>query len=510
MQFNNPTSTKKTNMTTLHLKKSISWSPWRFGFSLIPLVLACFALSPTVQAVTPPPDGGYGNQNTAEGTDALHDLTTGVWNTAVGFDALFNNTVGNQNTALGYKALFKNVDGDKSVAFGAQALTNNSTGTQNTATGFNTLFANTTGNNNTGNGYRALNFNNGDDNTATGFNALYNNRTGDMNTATGSQALFGLTDGVQNTAVGAQALANNTASSNTAIGAFALLGNTTGTNNTALGSQAASSNLTGTDINAVGFRALNSNNGVPPQGSFNNAHGNSALVNNTTGRENNAFGDSALSGNITGSFNTAIGDDAGSAITGNWNIDIGKDVIGTKSDAFVTRIGISDPADPSGHVQRACFIGGIVNAPITGVGVVVSAMGQLGVAPVSSARFKDEIKPMNKASEAVFALKPVTFRYKQEIDPARSAQFGLVAEEVAKINPDLVTRDAKGELYTVRYEAVNAMLLNEFLKEHQTVQQQGATISRLEKQIDALTAGLQKVSAQLETSKPATQMVNNP
>jgi hypothetical protein len=293
--------------------------------------------------------------------------------------------------------------------------------------------------------------------------------------------------------------------------------NTTGVTNTALGSHAAESNKTGSAINAVGFQALFSNDGVPPEGSFNNAHGNFALANNGTGRENNAFGDGALSGNVTGSFNTAIGDEAGKAITGNWNIDIGKDVIGTSSDAFVTRIGISDPADPSGHVQRACFIGGIVNAPITGVGVVVSATGQLGVAPVSSARFKDEIKPMNKASEAVFALKPVTFRYKQEIDPARSPQFGLVAEEVAKVNPDLVTRDAKGELYTVRYEAVNAMLLNEFLKEHRKNEEQEKTIVELKSEMTALAATvkqqatqIQKVSAQLEASKPAPQVVNNP
>jgi hypothetical protein len=116
---------------------------------------------------------------------------------------------------------------------------------------------------------------------------------------------------------------------------------------------------------------------------------------------------------------------------------------------------------------------------------------------------------MDNASQAILALKPVTFRYKQEIDPARSPQFGLVAEEVAKVNPDLVTRDAKGELYTVRYEAVNAMLLNEFLKQHRKVEQQDATIAKQQKQIEALTAGLQKVSDQLELSKPAPRTVLN-
>jgi hypothetical protein len=162
-------------------------------------------------------------------------------------------------------------------------------------------------------------------------------------------------------------------------------------------------------------------------------------------------------------------------------------VFGEPGDNFVTRIGISDTTNM--HVQHACFIGSIVNAPLTGTTVVVSATGQLGIAAASSAGFKTEIKPMDKASEGILALKPVTFRYKQETDPAHSPQFDLVAEEVAKINPDLVTRDAKGELYTVRYDAVNAMLLNEFLKEHRTVQEQGATITRLQKQVEALTAG---------------------
>ncbi len=155
-----------------------------------------------------------------------------------------------------------------------------------------------------------------------------------------------------------------------------------------------------------------------------------------------------------------------------------------------------------------------------GTAVVVDGNGQLGVA-ASSARFKDEIKPMNKASEAILALKPVTFRYKKEIDAGRTAQFGLVAEEVAKLNPDLVVRDKEGKPYTVRYEAVNAMLLNEFLKEHRTVQEQKAIVAQLkvdfqsklaeqQKQIDALTAGLQKVNVQLEANKPVPQIVNNP
>ena len=150
---------------------------------------------------------------------------------------------------------------------------------------------------------------------------------------------------------------------------------------------------------------------------------------------------------------------------------------------------------------------------VTGSQVVVASNGKLGVA-TSSARFKEAIKEMAKTSEPIFALKPVTFRYKKEIDPDATPQFGLVAEEVEKVNPDLVIRDKDGKPYTVRYEAVNAMLLNEFLKEHRKNEQQRkdfeAAIARQQKQIEALTAGLQKVSAQLEASKPAPQMVKNP
>ena len=166
-------------------------------------------------------------------------------------------------------------------------------------------------------------------------------------------------------------------------------------------------------------------------------------------------------------------------------------------------------------VHTGAYIAGIRNAAVTGSPVLVGMGGKLGVM-MSSARFKEAIKPMDKASEAILALKPVTFRYKKELDAKRIAQFGLVAEDVEKVNPDLVVRDAKGKVYTVRYEAVNAMLLNEFLKEHQTVQElksaaakQEAMIARQQKQIEALTAGLQKVSAQIELKKLTPQIVLN-
>src|SRR5262249_14234119 len=154
-----------------------------------------------------------------------------------------------------------------------------------------------------------------------------------------------------------------------------------------------------------------------------------------------------------------------------------------------------------GDLHTRAFIGGISGVAVTGSTVVVNANGQLGVAP-SSARFKDNIKPMDKTSEAILLLKPVTFRYKKELDPSGISQFGLVAEDVEKINSALVVRDKEGKPSTVRYDAVNAMLLNEFLKEHRKVEQ-------MQKQIEALTAGLQKVTAQLELNKPAPQTVLN-
>jgi hypothetical protein len=155
------------------------------------------------------------------------------------------------------------------------------------------------------------------------------------------------------------------------------------------------------------------------------------------------------------------------------------------------------------NVSNSCYINNIFNATSSGgTAVLVNSDGRLGTT-TSSRRFKEEIKPMSKASEAILALKPVTFRYKKEIDPAGTSQFGLVAEEVEEVNPDLVVRDKQGKPYSVRYEQVNAMLLNEFLKEHRTVREQGATIARQEKQIEALAAGLQKVSAQLAAVSPS-------
>jgi len=312
-----------------------------------------------------------------------------------------------------------------------------------------------------------------------GDDALSSNTIGTGNTAIGWRSLFSNTGSSFNTGVGGGALSLNTGDSNAAVGAAALLLNTVGSQNVAVGTDALVFNDSGSDNAAIGWFAL---------------------FENTTGGVNTAIGAEALSNNTTGFNNIALGFAAGDLLTtGDDNIDIGNE--GVADEAGTVRIGTDG-------TQTRTFIAGISGVVVSGAAVVVGSSGQLGVA-ASSARFKDEIKPMDKASEAILALKPVTFRYKHELDPQGVPQFGLVAEQVEKVNPDLVARDEQGKPYTVRYEAVNAMLLNEFLKEHRKVQEQGAMLAKQQKQIEALTAGLQKVSAQLEASKPAPQMVNN-
>ena len=350
-------------------------------------------------------------------------------------------------------------------------------------------------------------------NTVLGEDALVNSSRGISNTAIGSNALHDDTGGFflggYNTATGAGALASNTTGiGNTATGASALEFNTTGGSNTAIGNTALNSNTTGIFNIAVGSDALFNNT----TGNNNVAEGLAALWGNGTGHDNTAIGYNALYNHTTGSLNIALGSEAGIKLTmGNNNIYIGSR--GTFSESRTIRIG-----DPLIHGRTS--IAGISGVTVAGgVGVIVDTNGQLGTA-VSSERFKDGIKPVDRASEAILALKPVTFRYKHELDPKGIPQFGLVAEEVEKVNPALVARDADGKAYTVRYEAVNAMLLNEFLKEHckvteleTTVVQQRkefeSKITHQQKQIEALTAGLQKVSAQLEASKPAPQVAEN-
>jgi len=308
----------------------------------------------------------------------------------------------------------------------------------------------------------ALSNTNGDRNTANGTFALLNNTTGNSNTAEGWRALFHNTTGGRET----------------------LLSNTTGFENTATGSVALENNIIGNDNTATGFAALNSNT----TGALNTANGTGALVNSN------------------GDLNIALGFGAGvNLTTGDNNIDIGN--LGVAAEANIIRIGtevaVTDPFGVIHPAHTATYIAGISDADaIGGEAVFVTSAGKLGTISVpSSARFKDEIRPMNKASEAILALNPVAFRYKMELDPKGVPQFGLVAEEVEKVAPDLVRRDRDGKLQAVRYDAVNAMLLDDFLKAHRKIHDQQEMIARQQKQIDALTAGLQKVSAQLELSK---------
>ncbi len=420
---------------TPSVRNWISRPPLRRGFVLL-ICAVLFAFPSALRAVTPAPDGDYGNGNTAEGgfaLDSLGGLTNGP---------------GNNNTAIGSES----------------------------------LFSDTTGNGNTGVGNETLSFNvGGSSNTAVGDSALFRNTAGSYNTANGSEALYSNTSGY-----------NNTAS-----GIFTLFYNTSGVDNT--------------------------------------ANGRSALVNNTLGSDNTAEGINALSRSTTGSFNIALGSNAGANLTtGSNNIDIGAP--GVAGESGKIRIGKSSTA-------TATYIAGIYGktaASATASAVFIDSSGHLGTIK-SSARFKEAIKPMDKTSETLLQLEPVTFRYKENLDPNGVPQFGLIAEQVEKVNPDLVVRDEDGKVMTVRYEAVNAMLLNEFLKQHRTVQElkstvakQEATITQLnstvaqqqkgfqataaqqQKEIKALTASLkeqasqiQKVSAQLELSKPAPRTVNN-
>ena len=346
--------------------------------AVVGISLACFAgFVPKAFGVTPPPDGGYPNKNTAEGQDALFSLTFGTANTANGFSALKANTNGDRNTANGALALFTSV-----------------TGSENTATG-----------------YAALFFNRGSGNTANGIGALYSNATGINNTATGQRTLYDNLDGSRNTANGVGALGNNT----------------------------------------------------------------------------------------TGSFNTALGNNAGSGV-------------GTADDVIC--IGA-----PGADVSHSCYIDNIFNqSSPSGLAVFVNSDGKLGTI-MSSMRFKEDIKPMDKASEAILALQPVTFRYKKDFESTGTPQFGLVAEDVAKVNSDLVVRDKEGKPSSVRYDQVNAMLLNEFLKERKKIEDQQETIAQLksdstkqqaaeielkstvsqqQKAMEVLTARLQEKAAQIQ------------
>ena len=370
-----------------------------------------------------------------------------------------------------------NTSGTENTGLGAFTLSSNTEGIANTASGSAALASNTTGNANTANGAGALNSNTvGNGNTAIGANTLISNTEGNFNTALGIGPLNHNTTGSSNTAIGGDALEfNTTGSGNVAVGQAALDSNTEGSGNTAIGGfDALHNNTTGTDNAAVGSEALFSNTD----------HGGNAALGKHAGYSS------------TGSFNTFVGYSAGSSVTtANNVICIGANLTGA-------------------NVDNTCFIEnirGVTTQNGDAIAVVIDSAGQLGTMS-SSARFKKDIKPIDSASEAILGFKPVTFHYKA--DSKGIPQFGLIAEEVAKVNPDLVVRDRNGEIYTVRYEAVNAMLLNEFLKAHQKLEEQTHTIAELKSGMETVVARvkeqaleIQKVSAQLELQKPAPKTI---
>ena len=462
------------------------------------LAFACFALAPQARAACQ--DACIPGFNTVQGDDGFDLLTGGEGNTGLGWRVLFSVGNGSFDTAVGAGALVLNT-ASNNTAIGAAALLLNTTGTGNTANGTAALETNDKGNNNTANGAFALLNNDvslaglANVNTAVGSGALQNNVDGDSNTAVGAFALFnenatgGFPNGVSNNAVGRQALTSlTTGSFNEAFGVNALGANTTSSGNIAIGDDAMFA-YTGDGTGAGG---------------------------------NTAVGGGALSALLTGTLNTALGTGAGSADTGaeTNNIYIGDS--GAPGDTNTIAIG-NLPA--TGTPYTLCFIGnastevimpGIVPGVLTAFqDVGVSATGSLGTF-TSSARFKENIKPMDKASEAIFALKPVTFRYKKEFDPAGAEQLGLIAEDVAKVTPTCVALDRDGKPVSVNYRPVTAMLLNEFLKEHKAfveeqhkVEKLEATVTNLMATVKEQAAQIQKVSAQLEVSKPAPQTVLN-
>jgi hypothetical protein len=401
-----------------------------------------------------------GNSDTALGDSALLDNTSGSYNTATGANALASNTTGNYNTATGYQALVSNVSGTYNTAVGYQAL-QNSTASQNTATGAFALQQSTTGSNN----------------TATGYEALENTIGGSNNTADGRLALASNTAGTGNVAVGGSALQSSTEDmNNTALGYVALANNNGGSNNTAVGEAAAAANIDGYFNTAVGYEALDEN----VHGFQNTAVGDGALFYNTVGSSNTAVGGAALL-NVSGSGSNNIGigyQGGNNIIGGSNNIEIGSqgalaDGIGSTG---VIRIGTSGTGG-----QSSFFAAGISGVNVSGATVVVNSSGQLGVV-VSSERFKKDIEDMGDASSALLQLRPVTFRYKQPYDDGSNPlDYGLIAEEVADVYPDLVVKDGDGKIETIQYQKLTPMLLNE-------VQKQAAQIHSLEDRLAALEA----------------------
>ena len=495
--------------------KPINRSLLRCGILTFITALCWLALSAPLNAQCP--SDCPGNGNSAVGVNALSALTTGINNTAVGANALTSNTTGTYNVAIGSSALRSNVTGDFNMAIGTEALRDNLSNF-NLAIGFRAAFQNTTGNNLTGIGAAALRNNTtASFNTAIGANALRQNTISEANVAVGDAALAsynGTDPGVDgfNTALGSIALTSLTEGfQNTGVGRRALESLTSGNNNTSVGWRSGDNLATGSNNTFLGRSA-----GV----SYNGAESNNICIGGGTAGtagESNAI---HIGSNLPSSgINVVNNGAAANSITigignGSGGITVLETLLGS-----TIRIGADLPAPPA----SSTFVGGIFNS-IPAIGshlVVIGPNGKLADSFVSSRRFKKDIAPIDKISEGILALKPVTFHFKD--DDTNYPQFGLIAEDVAEVNPDWITRDSQGEIHGVRYDTIPVLLLNEFLKEHKKVEEQQASIAELkstvaqqQKGMEVLTAQLkeqaaqiQKVSAQLEASKPAPKVVAN-
>jgi hypothetical protein len=376
-------------------------------------------------------------------------------------------TKGTIDTGAHYKIRGTQVLGVDAVlgntASGVNALLSNTTGSHNTASGHDALLSNTTGSGNTATGLGALRSNTtGSGNTATGFEALRDNTSSSDNTASGVGALRNNTTGSDNTAIGDDALEDNTGDGNDGIGADTMRHNATGGNNTAVGDVALPVNTTGSANTAIGF---------------------GALLSNTSGTDNTAVGKEALQSNTSGSSNIALGNRAGSVLTtGNFNIDIGH--TGVAGESATIRMGSSS--------QTRTFIAGISGLGVPGgVGLLVNSSGQLG-SVLSSRRVKDEIRDMDEASEKLSRLRLVTFRYTQALaDGSHPLQYGLIAEEVAEVYPELVVDDPQtGEPQTVLYHVLPALLLNELQRQQRQLETQTTQMEAQAAELTALRARL--------------------
>jgi hypothetical protein len=408
-----------------------------------------------------------GIQNTAVGSGALAANTTGISNTAIGFASTQHNTTGINNTAVGNNSLASNMTGINNTAIGNNALTNN-TVDQNTAVGSGALAANTTGTSNTAVGFNAMENNTtGIDNTAVGYQSMKNNTIGTNNTAIGNNSLTNNTIGIQNTAVGNTALTNNTTGSqNTAVGVGALAINSTGTFNTATGFFALFFNTTGIANTAVGYQSMKNNT----IGINNTAIGNDALVNNTTGTDNTALGMNTLLSTTTGSTNIAIGSGAGGTLTtGSGNVYINANA-GAAAEGSTTRIGTSQ--------TRAFMAGvrGITTGNADAIAVLIDSAGQLGTVS-STRRVKHDIKDMDSESAHIYQLHPVTFVYNNDVSETK--QYGLIAEEVDEVFPEIVVKNQDGQAETVQYHVLPVLLLNEIQKQQVAIEQQRITTDNM-------------------------------